>query len=74
MKYRPRLVENQIDLALKSGGAVWLCGPKACGKTETALRFAESAVMVDINKIVPNIMSFKPEEILNGKVPRLLSA
>lgn len=45
MPYKKRLVESRIESSLRAAsGAVFLRGVKACGKTETALRFAKSQI------------------------------
>lgn len=33
--YYPRLIEKQLELLLKTSGAVVVAGPKFCGKTTT---------------------------------------
>lgn len=38
--YYPRLVEKEIERAIKTSGAVLVAGPKFCGKTTTARGFA----------------------------------
>ena len=38
--YYPRLVEKEIERAIKTSGAVLVTGPKFCGKTTTARGFA----------------------------------
>ncbi len=35
--YFPRVVDDELKARLASAGAVLIEGPKACGKTETAL-------------------------------------
>jgi hypothetical protein len=43
-KYLERLVETNIELALKSKGCVVIEGPKWCGKSTTSKRFAKTVV------------------------------
>jgi len=72
MEYKKRFVDQVILERLESAGAVVLEGPKACGKTETALQVAGSFVPMDTDEQVPLRMDIDPGSILQGKVPRLL--
>ena len=47
MEYRPRLVDTELDALLEGLPAVSLKGPKAVGKTETALRRARTVHRLD---------------------------
>ena len=38
--YRPRVADAELAALLRATGAVVVEGPRACGKTETALRAA----------------------------------
>lgn len=74
-KYYQRIVENEIELALKSMGAVILEGPKWCGKTTIALRYSKSTVkMQDSSEMANNILIAQtlPSLLLEGKKPRLV--
>ena len=44
--YLPRFVDRLIQKKLSYAGAVEIKGPKWCGKTQSALQHAESAVMM----------------------------
>lgn len=46
-KYLLRYIERDIERKLKSSGAVVVCGPKFCGKTTTASRFAKSVLKLN---------------------------
>ena len=35
--YYPRLIEKEIERAIKTSGAVLVTGPKFCGKTTTCM-------------------------------------
>ncbi len=72
MEYKQRFVDQILLDRLGSSGAVILEGPKACGKTETALQVAGSFVHMDTDEQVPLRMDVDPGSILEGKVPRLL--
>lgn len=43
-KYLPRLVEQKVQLQMKAAGCVVIEGPKWCGKSTTAKRFAKTIV------------------------------
>ena len=72
MKYQKRFADNELGRRLKSSGAVLICGPKACGKTETALQIAKSSVRLDTDLQARIAMQVAPEHVLQGDMPRLL--
>ena len=45
--YLPRVVDDEMEAALRTMPSVVLEGPRACGKTWTGRRFANSAVYLD---------------------------
>lgn len=47
-KYLPRIVDRVLDVYLAELSAVMIVGPRACGKTTTALRRAASVVRLDV--------------------------
>jgi predicted AAA+ superfamily ATPase len=72
MTYRNRLIDTELRRKLDSSGAVLIRGPKSCGKTESALRAANSVLRVDIDENVPELMNSAPRRLLLGKTPRLI--
>lgn len=72
MSYVPRVVDAQLRSALESSGAVIIEGPKACGKTETARRVANSEVLLDTDERARLAAQTDPSLILAGSVPRLI--
>jgi hypothetical protein len=72
MRYFPRIVEQEIESKLRASGAVLIKGPKSCGKTETAKRFAKSVLQIDRDEQVPVIMGIDPKILLSGATPRLI--
>jgi predicted AAA+ superfamily ATPase len=48
--YEPRLIDALIERKLRSAGAVVLRGPRAVGKTTSALHHAASSVRLDQQK------------------------
>ena len=74
-KYIDRLFDGTLDFALKSKGAVVIVGPKWCGKSTTANRYAKTIIdlmpldtrndYVDLAKIAPsNLLNYGPKPIL----------
>jgi hypothetical protein len=49
MHYQPRTVDAQLAGLMDAMGAVVIEGPKACGKTMTALQLARSVVRLDVD-------------------------
>jgi predicted AAA+ superfamily ATPase len=71
MRYRPRVLDDQLEAALRIAGAVVMEGPKACGKTETGRRASRSEVRID-TQAAQQAMAISPELLLEGPTPRLL--
>lgn len=75
MKYMKRIVEEELDLSLRSSGAVLIVGPKWCGKTSTAEHKSNSKIyMQDPDQLESNlkIAKIKPSLLLEGETPRLI--
>ncbi|NLB65105.1 MAG: ATP-binding protein [Lentisphaerae bacterium] len=72
MKYMPRCVDRELLERLDMAGAVLITGPKACGKTETAMQVAKSHVRLDSDHQARLAMEVMPEQVLSGAKPRLL--
>jgi len=72
MPYLSRVVDQELAEALETSGAVLLEGPKACGKTQTALQSAASSVQFDVDKAARDSAAIDPSLILEGPTPRLL--
>jgi hypothetical protein len=70
--YRERLVDAEIEEALAAVGWVLLEGPRACGKTWTALSRAHSAVRLDIDVPAHELGRVQPAMLLEGDRPRLI--
>lgn len=74
-KYMSRIADHELRQALLASGAVYIQGPKWCGKTWTALQQAKSVLMMQDPDQAANYMSIadtKPSLLLEGGVPRLL--
>lgn len=73
--YKPRIVDEELQLALASSGAVLIEGAKWCGKTSTAAHIAKSIVyMQDPDQARSNLAmaDTKPSLLLKGATPRLI--
>jgi hypothetical protein len=70
--YQERVTDPQIDRLLGAMGAVVIEGPKACGKTESARRFARSEVRLDVDSNARRAIAVEPSLVLAGETPRLI--
>jgi predicted AAA+ superfamily ATPase len=70
--YKKRIVENQISKVLEFAGAVVVEGAKACGKTSTTERIANSAVYLDRDKRLLRAAEDDPGIALKGRSPHLI--
>ncbi len=71
MDYQPRLVDAELDALLEGLPAVSLEGPKAVGKTETALRRARTVHRLD-DPAQLEIVRGAPERLTTGDPPILV--
>ena len=69
--YLPRIVERDVDGALRRRGAVLIEGCRGCGKTWTARSFARSEARLDDDRLLL-LASSDPDAVLSGLTPRLL--
>ena len=72
MSYIKRLVEDELLAKMEASGAVLIKGPKSCGKTETAIQYAKSVLLMDRDPQVPVMMATNPQLLLEGETPRLI--
>jgi len=72
MNYIPRLVDPALGEALASSGMVLIEGLRGCGKSETAKRYARSAVYLDRDTNMLAVAQLDPAVVLGGKYPRLI--
>ena len=73
--YRLRIIDTILREALEASGAVWLQGPKWCGKTWTASQIARSILMMQDPDESANYLQqsmVKPSLLLKGDTPRLI--
>lgn len=69
--YRARIADDELSERLTSIGAVLIDGPKACGKTETALRQAKSSVRFDTDPNARALLGLNPDELFDQETPIL---
>lgn len=69
--YYPRLVEKEIELKLKTSGAVVVAGPKFCGKTTTCMLYQRSFVKLNTKQAI-TMARLNPKAMLKGETPRLI--
>ena len=72
MQYLPRIVDAELAELLGATGAVLVEGPKASGKTATAMQAAESEVLLDIDDNARRMIGADPAAVLDGGTPRLI--
>ena len=70
--YLPRVVDKDMEFALRSAPAVIVEGARATGKTWTGRRFAASEVTIDDSDDVRLAVALDPAVLLNGATPRLV--
>lgn len=71
MTYYSRLVEKEIELKLRTSGAVLVAGPKFCGKTTTCMLYQKSFVKLNTKQAIA-MAWMNPRAMLNGDKPRLI--
>jgi predicted AAA+ superfamily ATPase len=69
--YYTRLVESEIERAIKTSGAVLVAGPKFCGKTTTCMLYQKSFVKLNTKHAI-TMARMNPKEALKGDKPRLI--
>jgi hypothetical protein len=70
--YIPRFADTELAGRLRATGAVLVEGPRGCGKTQTALRAAKSAVRLDRDPAARRAGELNPALLLEGERPRLI--
>lgn len=71
MDYRPRVADNELERMRRTHGAVLIEGPKACGKTETASRVANTIIRIDEDEAAQTALSLDPSLLFVGEPPIL---
>lgn len=70
--YLPRVVDTELAELLQTVGAVVVEGPRASGKTATAMRAARSHVLFDVDDNARRLAGVDPAAVLDGQAPRLI--
>lgn len=69
--YYKRLIEKNIELKLRTSGAVVVAGPKFCGKTTTCMLYQKSFVKLNTKQTI-TMARMNPKWALEGEKPRLI--
>ena len=69
--YISRLVEKEIEMKLKTAGAVVVAGPKFCGKTTTCMLYQKSFIKLNTKQAI-QMARMNPKGVLVGEKPRLI--
>lgn len=69
--YYSRLVEKEIELRLRTSGAVVVAGPKFCGKTTTCMLYQKSFIKLNTKQAIA-MARMNPKAVLKGECPRLI--
>lgn len=69
--YYPRLIQKEIELKLKTSGAVLIYGPKFCGKTTTCMLYQNSYIKLNTKQRI-TMARLNPKLVLEGEEPRLI--
>ncbi|MCL2594976.1 MAG: DUF4143 domain-containing protein [Promicromonosporaceae bacterium] len=70
-QYRPRVADTELAIRLRSLGAVLIDGPKACGKTATAMQVAASVYRMDEDLAAQTLLANAPESLFDVPTPIL---
>lgn len=74
-RYKKRIYDTILKDKLEITGGVLIEGPKACGKTTTALQLSKSVLHIDEpskKEQYIKLATYNPEELLLGETPRLI--
>ena len=69
--YYKRLIEQEIELKMRTSGAAVVAGPKFCGKTTTCMLYQKSFVKLTTQQAI-SMARMNPKAVLNRKQPRLI--
>jgi predicted AAA+ superfamily ATPase len=69
--YLPRIVDGELERRLRSVGAAVIEGPKACGKTATATRFAQTVFRLDEDPVARSLIHNAPGQLFDNPTPIL---
>ena len=69
--YYSRLIEKEIELKMRTSGAIVVAGPKFCGKTTTCMLYQKSFVKLNTKQAIM-MARMNPKGVLPGENPRLI--
>lgn len=69
--YYDRLVEKEIELKLRTSGAIVVAGPKFCVKTTTCMLYQKSFIKLNTKQAIA-MARMNPKGVLSGDNPRLI--
>lgn len=69
--YYSRLIEKEIELKLRTSGAIVVAGPKFCGKTTTCMLYQKSFIKLNTKQAIA-MARMNPKAVLPGENPRLI--
>ena len=75
MDYMPRIVDDELARRLARTGAVYVRGPKWCGKTTTAEEIAASKMLLartDVKENFKRLLEIDTDAALGGEAPMLI--
>lgn len=67
--YRPRVVDGELKRRMAAMGAVLIDGPKAVGKTRTAVEVAASVFRMDVDEAARAALEVAPEQLFSSPAP-----
>lgn len=67
--YRPRMVDGELKRRMAAMGAVLIDGPKAVGKTRTAVEIAASVFRMDVDEAARAALEVAPEQLFSSPTP-----
>lgn len=70
-EYQPRVADAELQRRMSSIGAVMIEGARACGKTATAARLANTVHRLDVDASARTAVSAAPEILFRGDPPIL---
>ena len=74
ISYRTRITDTLLQLKLEAFGATLIVGPKGCGKTTSAKKYAKSFIEFqdeDNREKYLSVAGMMPSKLLTGEKPRL---
>jgi predicted AAA+ superfamily ATPase len=70
--YLKRIIEEKIKDYLKIYGAIYIQGPRACGKTTTSKLFSKSNIILKKDPILLDKLANNYDLVLEGAKPKLI--